>query len=193
MKYKCPSCGCIFTGPRESCPYCGCKFKVNKSTNVNKAPANVKPSNQVVKSEQPKPSEKAVQINPEQKVEEPKIQYKEKVVYVSTIDQNAKSYFDGNTIQYIGIKILAFLLSVITLFIATPAGVAMVAKWEAKHTVLNGYREKFVGSVAGFIGRWFGWMLLSIITAGIFALTLPVRLQKWKASKTILIPDPKAR
>ena len=51
-----------------------------------------------------------------------------------------ESKFDGRLIGLIGINILQFLLTVITIGIGTPWAVCMKERWMAKHTVIDGER-----------------------------------------------------
>jgi len=66
---------------------------------------------------------------------------------------NARSYFDGNTWQLIGIRLLSGLLTGITLGLAYPWAMCMSVRWEVKHTVINGRRLRFTGNGAQLFGN----------------------------------------
>lgn len=184
MKFKCPVCGEVFEGRKERCPYCNSKFRYPNQ--------NVTPLAVVVKST-PRPEPEPEQMEVDEfgrltKVEAPVKQESKKAEtkQASTVNPEDESYFDGYTIQLIGLSLLGFLLTVVTLGICFPLAYGNILRWEAKHTVVNGYRLTFNGSPGSLIPRWLLWMFLTIITATIFALFIPVRLQKWKAKRLVL-------
>ena len=53
-------------------------------------------------------------------------------------------------------------------------------KWETKHTVISGNRIKFNGNAFQLLGNCIKWTFLTIITVGIYALWLPIKVRKWK-------------
>jgi len=92
------------------------------------------------------------------------------------------SYFDGSLIELIGWKILSFLITIVTLGIAAPWGQCMLYAYEIKHTVYNGKRLKFEGTGGDLFVNIFKWVLLSIITFGIYTIVIPVKKTKWVIS-----------
>jgi len=60
----------------------------------------------------------------------------------------------------------------------------MLYGWEVKHTVINGKRLVFSGSALGLFGLWIKWLLLGIITLGIYFLWVNISLMKWKTKNT---------
>ena len=95
-----------------------------------------------------------------------------------------QSYFDGKLSQYIGYKILGFLIIVLTLGIGYPWAFCIIYKWKTKHTVINGKRLYFDGSAMQLLGLWIKWILLCIITFGIYSFWVFISLQKWKCKHT---------
>ena len=77
-------------------------------------------------------------------------------------------------------------MTFITLGICYPVALAWIYKWEVNNTIVDGHHLRFNGSAGSLIGRWILWLLLAIITLGIFALFIPVRIQKWKVARTII-------
>jgi uncharacterized membrane protein YjgN (DUF898 family) len=57
--------------------------------------------------------------------------------------------------------------------------------WEINHTVVEGKRLKFTGSAIGLFGNWIKWLLLTIITLGIYGFWVNIAVKKWKAKHTI--------
>lgn len=102
-----------------------------------------------------------------------------------------ESYFDGNTWQLIGYRILSALLCGITLGIAYPWTLCMVQKWEVKHTVINGRRLKFTGEGHQLIGKYILWVFLTIITFGIYGIWLGLGMKKWVVKHTVYADEKK--
>lgn len=95
------------------------------------------------------------------------------------------SYFDGNTWQLIGYRILSALVNTITLGIAYPWMLCMVQRWEAKHTVIHGRRLKFNGHGHQLIGKYLLWVFLTVITFGIYSIWLGLGMKKWVVKHTV--------
>ncbi len=95
------------------------------------------------------------------------------------------SYFDGNTFQLIGYRILFSLVCVVTLGIAYPWMLCMLKKWEVKHTVINGRRLKFSGQGHQLIGKYLLWVLLTIVTVGVYGIWLGLSVKKWVVKHTV--------
>ena len=99
------------------------------------------------------------------------------------------SYFDGNTFQLIGYRILTLLLCALTLGIAYPWVLCMVQRWETKHTVIHGRRLKFNGRGIQLIGKYLLWLFLTIITLGIYAIWFGLSMKKWVVKHTVYADD----
>ena len=95
-----------------------------------------------------------------------------------------ESKFDGRLIGLIGINILQFLLTVITIGIGTPWAVCMKERWMAKHTVIDCKRLVFDGKGVQLFGQYIKWFLLSIITLGIYSFWLSIKMKQWVVSHT---------
>lgn len=96
--------------------------------------------------------------------------------------ERTDSYFDGGLLELIGWRLLAGLITGITLGIAGPWGQCMLYSYQIKHTVYNGKRLKFDGKGGDLFVNMFKWVLLTIITFGIYALFIPVKKTKWVIS-----------
>lgn len=70
------------------------------------------------------------------------------------------SYFDGETISYLGWILLGGLLTLVTLGIGFPWAACMVLRWTKKHSVINGYRLRFTGTGLQLFGTW---LLMEIV------------------------------
>lgn len=95
-----------------------------------------------------------------------------------------QSYFDGGLFQLIGYRILGFIVTLATAGICYPWAFCMVYRWEARHTVINGYRLRFDGTAVGLFGHWIKWLFLTFITCGIYGFWLQIKLKQWKTRNT---------
>ena len=97
------------------------------------------------------------------------------------------SFVDGGLLSFIGWHLLGTMITVCTLGICYPWAVCMIYGWEINHTVIEGHRMKFVGSAFGLFGNWIKWLLLTIITLGIYGFWGGIKIRDWKAKNTIFI------
>jgi len=95
-----------------------------------------------------------------------------------------ESYFDGGLAQLIGWRILGFLVTTFTFGICYPWALCMVYGWRVNHTVIEGRRLQFNGRALSLFGHWIKWLLLSIITLGIYLFWVQISLEKWKVKNT---------
>ncbi|GEK28308.1 DUF898 family protein [Furfurilactobacillus siliginis] len=97
------------------------------------------------------------------------------------------SFFDGGLLAYIGWTILGIVVTALTLGICYPWALTMVYGWKINHTVIDGHRMRFSGTAIGLFGNWIKWLLLSIITIGIYSFWVGIKLTDWKAKNTNFI------
>ena len=75
----------------------------------------------------------------------------------------------GGLLQLICVKLVGIIITVCTLGICAPWAICMVYRWEAKHTIIDGYRMHFDGTAMQLFANWIKWLLLCLITFGIYA------------------------
>lgn len=92
--------------------------------------------------------------------------------------------FDGGAATYVGTGILAVLITVFTLGICYPFALVLKERWRAKHSYIDGHQLRFTGSAVGLFGNWIKWLLLSVITAGIYLFWVGPRIARWKWEHT---------
>ena len=186
MAIRCPNCGKFLSAKDTKCSNCG--------TPIGEA-KEVKP---VKKVEKKVVVDSEVDISPAPDVirsdAQPIIitQYQNVPVRLPA-DFSGPSYFDGRWIQFVGWWLLGGLVTLFTLGICYPLAYGWLARWEARHTVICGYRQQFDGRCGSLIPKWLLWCLLTIITLTIFAWWNPIRFRKWKVARLKLIPDPYAK
>lgn len=94
------------------------------------------------------------------------------------------SRFEGNILGFIGVNVLAALITFFTLGIATPWAMCIKYKWEIDNTVLDGKRLQFVGRGSNLFMQYIKWWILTIITFGIYGFWLYINLVKWRVANT---------
>ena len=92
--------------------------------------------------------------------------------------------FDGGAGTFLGTSILAFVITVLTLGIAYPYALVLKQRWVAKHTYIDGRQLHFTGSAMGLFGHWIKWILLCVITLGIYSFWVQPRVHKWVVEHT---------
>ncbi len=95
-----------------------------------------------------------------------------------------ESKFTGGLASLIGISILQFLLTVVTLGLGAPWAVCIKERWIASHTVIDGRQLFFDGTGGQLFGNYIKWFLLTIITLGIYSFWLTINMKKWVVKHT---------
>lgn len=95
------------------------------------------------------------------------------------MNNTIKPRFDGGAATYVGTQILATIITCITFGIAYPYALVLVQRWKAKHTIINGNRARFTGAGIGLFGHWIKWLVLIVITLGIYSFWVVPRITKW--------------
>lgn len=92
--------------------------------------------------------------------------------------------FEGGAATYIGTGLLAFLITAVTLGIAYPFSFVLRERWRAKHARIDGIPLIFTGTGTGLFGLWIKWLLLIVVTFGIYLFWVAPRIQRWKWEHT---------
>lgn len=77
------------------------------------------------------------------------------------------------------------MVTICTAGICYPWALCMVYGWKINHTVIEGRRLKFQSSAVGLFGHWIKWLLLTIITIGIYGFWVFIKLEDRKVKNTI--------
>lgn len=94
------------------------------------------------------------------------------------------SVFDGSSIGLLGVKLLSYLVTVITLTFGAYWAHCYQERWFCKHTTIDGAKLYFDGKAAQYFGKRVCWYLLTIITCGIYSFWLAVKSKKWTIRHT---------
>lgn len=101
-----------------------------------------------------------------------------------------ESRFTGGAFANFFIGLLTALVSVLTLSLAYPAMQCWHIRWKVKHTYYDGRRLAFDGKAGQLFGKYIIWVLLSVVTLGIYALlAMPVNLARWRAEHTHILGE----
>ena len=98
--------------------------------------------------------------------------------------QTRQFAFDGGAATYLGTALLAFFITVLTLGICYPFALVLRERWRAKHSYIEGRQLVFNGSAWGLFGLWWKWLILIIITIGIYGFWVGPRLYRWRWENT---------
>lgn len=91
-----------------------------------------------------------------------------------------KSSFCGVTIDYVRVLILQTLLLVFTLGLAMPWVICLWGKWYFDDMIIDGKQVVFDGRGKKLFWRYIGWILLTIITLGVWGFWMAVKILKWE-------------
>lgn len=101
-------------------------------------------------------------------------------------DVTPKSHFDGGLLGLIGVNLVVFFVSAITLGFAWPALWCFRLRWVYSHTVIGGNRLKFNGKGGQLFGKYLLWILLTIVTFSIYSWWIPIKYKKWEISHVVI-------
>lgn len=92
--------------------------------------------------------------------------------------------FDGGAATYFGTAVLATLITALSLGIAFPFALVLRQRWRAKHTFVDGRQLVFLGTGVGLFGMWIKWLLLMVVTVGIYSFWVIPRVHGWVVENT---------
>lgn len=107
------------------------------------------------------------------------VKYQEVEIKPKQVETRTDSYFDGKVLELLGWKLLANLITGVTLGIAGPWAKCMLYRYEYGHTVFNGKRLKFEGNGGDLFVNRFKWYFFTLITLGIYGWWVPAKKQNW--------------
>lgn len=95
-----------------------------------------------------------------------------------------KSSFTGGLLGLIGIELLSFIIIVFTIGFGVPWATCIKERWTAKHTIIDGHQLYFDGNAVQLFGNYIKWVLLTIITLGIYSFWLGIKMKQWVVNHT---------
>lgn len=96
------------------------------------------------------------------------------------------SFFYGDTLGFIGVNLLCYILTGISFGLLYPFTVCYKLRWINSHSVINRKKLIFKGKAMSLFGNYLLWGFLSLITFGIYGLWFEVNYLKWRAKNTYI-------
>lgn len=100
--------------------------------------------------------------------------------------KKTESEFDGTLWPYLGVRLLAGLVTCVTLGFGACWAQCYLERWRAKHTSYDGYKLCFDGTGGQYFVKYLVWELLTIVTAGVFGFWFVFKNKNWLVSHTHL-------
>ncbi len=97
---------------------------------------------------------------------------------------HGKFEFNGTGIGYLGVALLSFILTAITLGLYAPWAYCSKHRWKTERTLIEGKPLTFKGTGVGVFGTFLLTVFLSIITFGIYIPWGVCRLERWRINNT---------
>ena len=99
--------------------------------------------------------------------------------------QDAPSRFTGGAFANFFIGLISLIVTVCSLFLLYPVMKCWKMRWEVKHTCINVRHMVFDGHAVQLYGKYLLWLVLSLITLGIYyLLCMRINLKKWQTKHT---------
>ncbi len=100
-----------------------------------------------------------------------------------------ESKFNGSILGLWGVNLLGNFVTLITLSFGMYWAHCYKERWYTKHTAYDGCQLVFDGKGIQYFGKCFVWILLTIITIGIYSFWLAVKVKNWTISHTHIKAD----
>lgn len=195
-KYRCPHCKEVFIGTKEVCPKCGVKLRyADKTANEKVEEEAVIVSNfsfndpEVIKHEEKFVPVTSIESMDDKQDEDPNNPQNAQLGFGGVpqhrIIVTGESFFNGPAVPRFAVHFLAFLLFFLSLTIATPWLIAMVARWDTNNTVIQGHRLKFTGKGIQLFGKYLLWLILTPLTIGIILIWAQIVVKRWIVKNTV--------
>lgn len=95
-----------------------------------------------------------------------------------------ESKFEGSVLGFIGYSLLATLITTCTFGIAFPWADVMFQSWICRNTIIDGRRPYFDGTGAQLFGNYIKWLILTVITCGIYGFWMFNKITHWRTKHT---------
>lgn len=106
--------------------------------------------------------------------------------YVAPQHLDGNSEFNAGLLSLIWLNFVNNLIVTFTLGLCTPWAIRRSYSWLYEHQVIDDRKLVFDGKAASLFGQWVKWLLLCIVTLGVYALFVPIKKAEWIAKNTHL-------
>ncbi len=96
----------------------------------------------------------------------------------------AESQFTGSCLAYLGIRLLANLVTIVTFTFGAYWAYCFKLRYVIGHKIIDGKELDFNGKGIQFFGKCICWVLLTLVTFGIYSFWLTVKIKKWTVLHT---------
>ncbi len=99
-------------------------------------------------------------------------------------ESGAESKFTGSCLAYLGIRLLANLVTIVTFTFGAYWAYCFKLRYVIGHKIIDGKELDFNGKGIQFFGKCICWVLLTLVTFGIYSFWLKVKIKKWTVLHT---------
>lgn len=92
------------------------------------------------------------------------------------------SNWDGSVLDTFVNSLVASIIIMCTFGLGTPWALCYMFRFITSHAIVDGKRLRFDGDGASLFGNYFVWMLLTVVTCGIYSFWVAPKLYKWIVS-----------
>lgn len=96
-----------------------------------------------------------------------------------------KSEYTAGLLMTIVYNLVSSFIIAISLGILTPFAIVIKQQFVASNTYIEGKRLKFIGTGMGLFGQWIKWLLLTIVTLGIYGFWVNLKMRQWVVRNTV--------
>lgn len=165
-KIKCPSCGTLIdVNESQQCLHCSGCGKYYKNPHF-------------------KGLEEVKEVGTAQVVAPAPVFVPVPVATPIPVQGSRHSEFNAGLLSLIGLNIVNNIILFFTLGFGMPWVVRREYTWLYEHQVIDDKKLAFEGKAASLFGQWVKWMLLSIITLGIYSFLVPLKEMQWVTKNT---------
>ncbi len=90
-----------------------------------------------------------------------------------------KSSWNGSVGDTLINSLVASLIMSVTCYIATPWAICYIVRFIVDNAVINGKTYYFDGDGGQLFGQWIKWLLLTVVTCGIYSFWVTPKLYNW--------------
>ena len=87
--------------------------------------------------------------------------------------------FSGTVLQIFLFCLWMPIVAVLSLGLAMPFLVCIIMRWVCDNSVVSGKHYRFTGSAGDLFGTWIKWLLLSLVTFGIYSFWAARNMIRW--------------
>lgn len=95
-----------------------------------------------------------------------------------------RSAFTGGVLSFLFYALLAFLAVTFTFSLALPWVYAAFHRWLARNTYIEGRQLRFDGTGGELFWKYLLWLVLTIVTFGIYGFWLYIKVTAWRVAHT---------